>query len=63
MCKKSNKNERDVRHTQRCLYLLNQSKRFTIDDLNKKYGYKEEEAMKYSYYELNKDNKYEKDNN
>lgn len=57
MCKKSNINERDVKHTQRCLYLLNQSKRFIVDDLNKKYGYKEEEARQYSGYELNKYNR------
>lgn len=54
--KKSNKNECDIKHTQRCLYLLNQSKRFQMDELNEKYGYNEEEARKYSWYERNKDN-------
>lgn len=54
--KKSNKNEYDMKHTQRCLYLLNKSKRFQMNKLNEKYGYKEEEAKKYSWYEQNKDN-------
>lgn len=57
--KKGTKNEYDIKHTQRCLYLLNQSKRFAIDDLNKKYGYNEEEAKQYSWYERNTDNNYE----
>lgn len=52
--KKGNKNEYDVKHTQRCLYLLNQSNRFQINGLNEKYGYNEEEAKKYSWYEWNK---------
>lgn len=46
--KKGQKDERNNRHTQRCLYLLNQSKRFQMDRLNEKYGYKEEEAKQYS---------------
>lgn len=54
MCKKGNKQERDMKHTQRCLYLLNQSKRFNMDDLNKKYAYNEEKAKEYSWYEQNK---------
>lgn len=55
--KKSDKNEYDIKHTQRCLYLLNQSRRFQMDKLNEKYGYNEKEAMKYSWYEWNKQNK------
>lgn len=50
------KKENDIKHTQRCLYLLNQSKRFQMDKLNEKYGYNEEEAKKYSWYERNKEN-------
>lgn len=57
MCKKGDKRERDMKHTQRCLYLLNQSKRFNIDDLNKKYDYNEEKAKEYSWYEQNKKDK------
>lgn len=56
-CKKNNKNEYDIKHTQRCLYLLNQSKRFKMDKLNEKYGYNEEEAKKYSWYERNKESR------
>ena len=48
--------EGDIKHTQRCLYLLNQSKRFKMDKLNEKYRYNEEEAKQYSWYERNKDN-------
>lgn len=55
--KKSDKNEYDIKHTQRCLHLLNQSKRFQMDSLNEKYGYNEEEAKRYSWYERNKQNK------
>lgn len=54
--KKGNKNEDDMKHTQRCLYLLNQSNRFQMGKLNEKYGYNEEEAKKYSWYEWNKNN-------
>lgn len=57
MYKKGVKNERDVKHTQRCLYLLNQSNRFQMNKLNEKYGYNEGEAKKYSWYERNKENK------
>lgn len=57
MYKKGSKRERDMKHTQRCLYLLNQSKRFNIGDLNKKYDYNEEKAKEYSWYELNKKDK------
>ena len=54
--KKGTKIEYDIKHTQRCLYLLNHSKRFQLNDLNEKYGYKDEEAKKYSWYERDKDN-------
>lgn len=39
--KKDNKNEDNRKHTQRCLYLLNQSKRFNMKTLNEKYEYDE----------------------
>lgn len=55
--KKGDKTVDDIKHTQRCLYLLNQSKRFQMDKLNEKYGYNEEEAKRYSWYERNKENK------
>lgn len=42
----------DYTHTQRCLYLLNQSKHFNTDVLNEKYGYDEECGRKASWYEL-----------
>lgn len=53
--KKGTKNEYDMKHTQRCLYLLNHSKRFQLNNLNEKYGYNEEEAKQYSWYERNKE--------
>lgn len=53
-CKKSNKKDYDMKHTQRCLYLLNQSKRFQMQTLNEKYEYNEEKAKEYSWYEQNK---------
>lgn len=56
--KKGIKDEDDIKHTQRCLYLLNKSKRFQMNKLNEKYKYNEEEAKKYSWYERNKENEY-----
>ena len=53
--KKGNKKEYDKKHTQRCLYLLNQSKRFNMSNLNKKYEYDEEFGKKMSWYERNKE--------
>lgn len=53
--KKGNKKQYERMHTQRCLYLLNQSKRFNISDLNKKYEYDEEFGKKMSWYERNKE--------
>lgn len=55
--KKGNKREYDKKHTQRCLYLLNQSKRFNMSKLNEKYEYDEEFGKKMSVYERNKKNK------
>lgn len=55
--KKGTKRESDKKHTQRCLYLLNQSKWFQLNDPNEKYGYNEEEAKQYSWYEQNKESK------
>lgn len=54
--KKGSKNEDDKKHTQRCLYLLNQSKRFNMSKLNEKYKYDEEFGKKMSWYERNKEN-------
>lgn len=55
--KKGNKREYDKKHTQRCLYLLNQSNSFNMADLNEKYEYDEEFGKKMSIYERNKGNK------
>lgn len=58
--KKGNKEEYDKKHTQRCLYLLNKSKRFNMSNLSEKYEYDEEFGKKMSWYERNKEseNKY-----
>lgn len=58
--KKGNKNEDDRKHTQRCLYLLNQSKRFNMSGLNGRYEYDKEFGKQMSWYERNKEseNKY-----
>lgn len=53
--KKGNKNEDDRKHTQRCLYLLNQSRRFNMGKMNEKYEYDEELGKKMSWYERNKE--------
>lgn len=55
MHKKGNKNEDDRKHTQRCLYLLNQSRRFNMGKMNEKYEYDEELGKKMSWYERNKE--------
>ena len=47
----------DYCHTQRCLYLLNQSKRFQMQTLNEKYEYDEEFGKIMSAYERNKESK------
>lgn len=56
MHKKGNKKEYDKKHTQRCLYLLNQSRRFNMSNLNEKYEYDEDFGKKMSWYERNKEN-------
>lgn len=48
------KKEEDKRATQRSLYLLNKSKRFQMQSLNKKYSYDEEVGKGASWYEQNK---------
>lgn len=53
---KDKNKETDYKHTQRCLYLLNQSKRFQMDKLNDKYEYDEEFARTMSWYEREKEN-------
>lgn len=53
---KDKNKETDYKHTQRCLYLMNQSKRFQMDKLNDKYGYDEEFAKTMSWYEREKEN-------
>lgn len=54
--KKIDESDRDYKHTQRCLYLMNKSGRFNINDLNNKYNYDEAFAKKMSWYERNKEN-------
>lgn len=44
----------DQRVTQRCLYLLNKSRRFNMGRLNEKFAYNESEGRDASWYELNK---------
>lgn len=44
----------DWKHTQRCLYNLNQSKRFNMSKMNQEYNYNEKEAKEFSWYERNK---------
>lgn len=53
---KDKSKETDYKHTQRCLYLMNQSKRFQMDKLNDKYEYDEEFARTMSWYEREKEN-------
>ena len=48
---KDKNKETDYNHTQRCLYLMNQSKRFQMDKMNEKYEYDEEFAKTMSWYE------------
>lgn len=51
------KSKDDKDTTQRCLYLLNKSKRFNMNTLNEKYKYDEEKGKKLSWYERNKNSK------
>lgn len=52
---KSKNRGADYKHTQRCLYLLNQSKRYNMNKMNEKYEYDEEFAKTMSWYELEKE--------
>ena len=45
----------NYQHTQRSLYLLNQSKRFNMKSLNKKFRYNEDIGKQMSWYERNKE--------
>lgn len=56
VCSNKPKNKTHQNAIQRSLYLLNQSKRFQMKDLNKKFGYDEEKAKKLSWYERDKNN-------
>lgn len=46
----------DQKVTQRCLHLLNQSRRFNMSKLNEKFAYNELEGRDASWYEQNKRN-------
>lgn len=46
MHKKYNKNEDNRKHKKRCLYFLNQSRRFNMGKMNEKYEYDEELGKK-----------------
>lgn len=56
VCSNKPKNQTHQNAIQRSLYLLNKSKRFQMQDLNKKFGYDEEKAKKLSWYERDKNN-------
>lgn len=45
----------NYQHTQRSLYLLNQSKRFNMESLNNKFRYNEDIGKQMSCYERNKE--------
>lgn len=53
--KDDKRNKSYYNHTQRCLYLLNQSNRFNMDKMNEKYHYDEQFAKTMSWYEREKD--------
>lgn len=55
--KKGDKTDADMKHTQRCLYLLNNSNRFNLKTLNEKYKYDEEKGKELSWYERQKNDK------
>lgn len=48
------KKDSDKAYTQRCLYFLNHTNRYSMDELNKRYGYDDAKAKQYSWYESNK---------
>lgn len=56
VCSNKPKNKTHQNAIQRSLYLLNNSKRFQMEELNKKFAYDEEEAKKLSWYERDKNN-------
>ena len=56
VCSNKPKNQTHQNAIQRSLYLLNKSKRFQMEKLNKKFGYDEEKAKKLSWYERDKNN-------
>lgn len=56
VCSNKPKNKTHQNAIQRSLYLLNNSKRFQMKDLNEKFGYDEEKAKKLSWYERDKNN-------
>ena len=51
---KDKRKSTDYKHTQRCMYLLDQSKRFNMDSDFKKFQYDKEFAKNMSWYERNK---------
>lgn len=56
VCSNKPKNKTHQNAIQRSLYLLNNSKRFQMEELNKKFAYDEEKAKKLSWYERDKNN-------
>ena len=56
VCSNKPKNKTHQNAIQRSLYLLNNSKRFQMKDLNKKFGYDENKAKELSWYERDKNN-------
>ena len=56
VCSNKPKNQTHQNAIQRSLYLLNKSKRFQMEKLNKKFGYDDEKAKKLSWYERDKNN-------
>lgn len=59
VCSNKPKKQTHQNAIQRSLYLLNQSKRFQMKDLNEKFGYDEKEAKKLSWYERDKNKEQE----
>ena len=56
ICSNKPKDKTHKNVIQRSLYLLNNSKRFQMEKLNKKFAYDEKEAKKLSWYEREKNN-------
>ena len=59
VCSNKPKNQTHQNAIQRSLYLLNKSKRFQMEELNKKFGYDEKKAKKLSWYERDKNKEQE----